>query len=181
MPGSAKKLIKHIMKWLWASTLLYTCFTAHIPFPVLASIHYNAGCPANGEEMIFISWEETRRDNHTPIPSESPAVNFTSTSLRLQLTSEGVLHVLCMRWKGWKRWKPRGEDGEGVITQRWNHGKELSSASLLFVQRDILAWAVRESGKHIDTRRLTRRHTHTDLMHSQKTGFLNPRGTWELG
>lgn len=105
--------------------------------------------------------------------TESPAVNFTSVSLRLQLTSEGALHVLWMRWKGWKR---RREDGEGVITQRWNRrGKQLSSASLLFVHGDILAWAVSvhlgESGKYIDTLCFTCRHIHTDLIHSQKTGF----------
>lgn len=88
--------------------------TAHLFIRVLASLHCNVGCPINGEEMRFTSWEEMVRDDHTPIPSESPAVNYTSASLLLQLTSEGALHV---SWMSWKEWKQGGEDGGGVITE----------------------------------------------------------------
>lgn len=61
---------------------------------------------ANGEEMIFTSW-----DNRIPIPFELPAVNCTSAFLWSQ-PSEAVPHVL------WMRAKARGGRGhvEGVIT-----------------------------------------------------------------
>ncbi len=55
---------------------------------MLGSIHYDAGHPANGEEIIFTSSEETARDDHTPIYTESSAVNLTSASPRMRLTSE---------------------------------------------------------------------------------------------
>lgn len=56
-------------------------------------------CHANKEEMRFTSEEEMGKDDHTPIPSESPAVNFTSASLLLQLTRVGAFHVLWMNLK----------------------------------------------------------------------------------
>lgn len=41
--------------------------TAHLFIRVLASLHCNVGCPVNGEEMRFTSWEEMVRDDHPPI------------------------------------------------------------------------------------------------------------------
>lgn len=58
---------------------------------ILESINYNAGCPANGEEMIFTSLEVMGKYNHTPVPSETQAVNFTSASPLLQPMSEATL------------------------------------------------------------------------------------------
>lgn len=107
--------------------------------------------------MIFTSWEETGRDDHTPIPSESPAVNFTSASLRLQPTSEGALHVLWMRWRAREN-ERGGDDGYGVITPRWKRRREELSCGLCVDRQTRQAWHglmvhvhLGEPGKHITT------------------------------
>lgn len=81
-------------------------------------------CPANREEMSFTSEEEMRKVDHTPIPSELPAVNFTSASLLLQLMRLAALHVL---WMNLKRIEARRR------VRWWSyHTDERSFASLCY-------------------------------------------------
>lgn len=117
IPSSAVKQIKAY--FASTSTLLCTCFTAHTEaWNTFGNTEERGG---EGRPRTY-SLQVTG--------SNVKCVNFASASIWLRRVSEDMRHVLWMSWKGWK---PREEDGERLITQRWNHRTERAyGATLLF-------------------------------------------------
>lgn len=128
------KVCKESLK---SSIVLYTCFTAHLFIPVLASIPYSTTWGAPLMESKWYSHHGKRRGGTTThlFPLSHQPWILHPRPFRLQPTSEGALHVLWMRWGAWED-ERGGDDGYGVIARRWKRRREeLSCGSVSIVKR----------------------------------------------